>query len=208
MAKGCVDSRVGSPGPPTDVQEGDARSLALRDGSVDLVLTSPPYLNAIDYFRCSKFSLVWMGYSIRELRQARGVAVGTEVGKNVGEDHELGSILAALELQPELPARQERMLVRYIDDMRRIVGEAARVLAVGGRAVFVVGENTLRGTFIPSSRIVEEIARKAGLCRTGRRSRELPPNRRYLPPPSTQLRPAAINGRMRREVVLTFEKTI
>ncbi len=36
---------------------GEARALNLPDESIDLALTSRPYLNAIDYIR-SKFSLV------------------------------------------------------------------------------------------------------------------------------------------------------
>ena len=59
----CIDGSRRNCGPATQVYEGDARCLDLPDGSVDLVVTSPPYLNAIDYLRCSKFSLVWMGYS-------------------------------------------------------------------------------------------------------------------------------------------------
>jgi hypothetical protein len=31
-----------------------------KGAPVDFVITSPPYLNAIDYVRCSKFTLVWM----------------------------------------------------------------------------------------------------------------------------------------------------
>jgi hypothetical protein len=38
---------------------------------VDLIFTSPPHLNAIDYLRCSKFSLVWMGHSIAALREPK-----------------------------------------------------------------------------------------------------------------------------------------
>jgi len=49
-----------------------------------VVLTSPPYLNAIDYMRCSKFSLVWMGHTIRELRNIRADSVGTEASSVVG----------------------------------------------------------------------------------------------------------------------------
>ena len=33
----------------------------MQQGSVDLTVTSPPYLNAIDYLRGHKMSLVWMG---------------------------------------------------------------------------------------------------------------------------------------------------
>jgi hypothetical protein len=45
-------------GPRTVVRLGDARKTGIKGESVDLVLTSPPYLNAIDYMRCSKFSFL------------------------------------------------------------------------------------------------------------------------------------------------------
>lgn len=202
----CIGKRGHSIGPATTVCEGDARHLPLDDGTVDLVLTSPPYLNAIDYFRCSKFSLVWMGYSIAKLRHLRSITVGTEVGKNAGDDEDIGRILADLDLNPGLQDRQKAILVRYIDDMRSAVRDVGRVLAQDGRVVYVVGENTLRGTFVPNSVIVEAVARIAGLHCVDRRSRELPANRRYLPPPSIQSEPMALDGRMRREVVMTFRR--
>src|SRR5262245_39767904 len=65
-------------GPQSVVKRGDARNLATEAESIDLVLTSPPYLNAIDYLRCSKFSLVWMGHTIDELRRIRSSSVGAE----------------------------------------------------------------------------------------------------------------------------------
>ena len=202
----CIGSGAGDPGPETRVYAGDARNLNIEDRSIDLVLTSPPYLNAIDYLRCSKFSLVWMGYSVGELRRIRSITVGTEVGKKAGNERETQDVLAALKLDPKLQARQERVLMRYIDDMRRVVGETARVLADDGQAVYVVGENTVRGTFIPNSLIVEAVGKTAGLRCTARRSRELPANRRYLPPPSAQSNSSIFDGRIRREVVLAFEK--
>lgn len=206
VARNCIDSTTRDPGPAARVYEGDARNLALEDGSIDLVLTSPPYLNAIDYLRCSKFALVWMGYPIGNLRRIRSTSIGAESCKNARDGSEIREILSKLKLQPKLKLRQEAVLVRYIDDMQRAVGEVARVLTHKGKAVYVIGENTIRGTFIPNAAIVEAVANIAGLSCTTRRSRELPANRRYLPPPSTQSQPAALDGRMRREVILTFKK--
>ena len=206
VAMNCIDGGICNPGPATRVDIRDARNLTLADDSVDLVLTSPPYLNAIDYLRCSKFSLVWMGYPIGKLRRIRAASVGAEIGKDSSDDSEIQEILSGLKLQPKLAARQEALLARYVDDMRQTVAEAARVLTGNGKAVYVVGENTVRGTFIPNSAIVEAVANRAGLLRIARRSRELPANRRYLPPPSTQSRAMALNLRMRREVILTFKK--
>ena len=202
----CIDGRSQTRAPAAQVYEGDARHLDLRDKSIDLVITSPPYLNAIDYLRCSKFSLVWMGYSVSELRRLRSTTVGTEVGMDARDDQEIQGILSDLKLQPKLQARQEAMLARYINDMQRAVGETSRVLAGNGRAVYVVGENTVRGTFIRNAMIVEAVASTAGLRCIARRSRELPANRRYLPPPSEQSETAALGNRLRREVILTFQK--
>ena len=206
VAKNCIDSGGAVCAPAIRVEEGDARNLSLDDGSIDLVLTSPPYLNAIDYLRCSKFSLVWMGHSTKQLRRLRSAAVGAEVGKDVANDSEIQEILSNLKLRPELPKRQESILIRYIDDMRSVVRETARVLTDDGQAVYVVGENTVRGTFIPNSLIVEAVAGAVGLHCVARRSRELPANRRYLPPPSTQSNVSGLNGRMRREVILKLTK--
>ena len=206
VGKNCIDNNIRSPGPATSVHEGDARNLPLDDGSIDLVLTSPPYLNAIDYFRCSKFSLVWMGYSIEELRSRRSVSVGTEVGKEADKDHEIQDVFSALDLRPELDTRQKKILTRYIDDIRRVVVETARVLVHEGQAVYVIGENTMRGTYIPNAIILETVGNIAGLRCIGKRSRELPANRRYLPPPATQSAEASLGGRLRREVIVTFKK--
>ena len=206
VANNCIDNNLPNPGPTACVHWGDARNLPIDESSIDLVLTSPPYLNAIDYLRCSKFSLVWMGYSIREVRRLRSTIVGTEVSKGVDDNDDIRSILLQLNLQPKLQRRQESFLIRYIDDMSRALSETARVLAEGGKAVYVIGENTMRGTFVPNSLIVEKIANKAGLRRIARLSRDLPANRRYLPPPSKQRKTGALDGRIRREVVLTFKK--
>ena len=91
--------------------------------------------------------------------------------------------------------------------MHGSVGEAARVLCPGGRAVYVVGENTVRGTFIPNARIVSAVAELSGLQVESRRARALPANRRYLPPPTVRNSSEGLEGRMRREVILSFSKS-
>jgi hypothetical protein len=168
-------------------------------------VTSPPYLNAIDYLRCSKFSLVWMGYSISGLRALRSTSIGTEAGGGESDDPDVRKILEYLNLRPVLGARHSAILGRYVKDMRKAVAEVARVLRPGGHAVYVVGENTLRGTYVRNAKIVQAVGEIAGLRLTRRTARALPANRRYMPPPSDRSG-AAMSARMRREIVLTFEK--
>jgi DNA modification methylase len=207
VAENCVDKKEVDRGPAPRVHLGDARKLPVRDASIDLVVTSPPYLNAIDYIRCSKFSLVWMGYRIPDLRELRGESVGTEsVGGDSKNDPEIQGIVAGLKLSPGLSAHDKAVLARYIADMRRAMREVARVLVPGGKAVYVMGENTIRGTYIRNSWIISDIARLCGLRLKERRVRNLPANRRYLPPPSACNNSAPMDTRMRKEVVLAFVK--
>ena len=65
--------------PPAAVSAGDARKMPLKAGSIDLIITSPPYLNAIDYLRGHKLSLVWMGHNVAAIRMLRATNIGTEV---------------------------------------------------------------------------------------------------------------------------------
>lgn len=204
----CIDkASTDCSGPVPVICKGDARHLPLADTSIDLVLTSPPYLNAIDYMRCSKFSLVWMGHKIPDLRQVRTESVGTESGRGKAfEDERIRAIVGQLKLRPKLVGHHERMLCRYIDDMQNAVSEVARVLVPGGKAVYVVGENTIRGTYVRNSLIVTAVAGLNGLHLSERRTRTLPANRRYLPPPVKRDDSGTLDARMRREVVLVFTR--
>jgi hypothetical protein len=202
-----IDCREPGRGPAPSANMGDARTIPLSNGSVDLVLTSPPYLNAIDYIRCSKFSLVWMGYGVGELREVRATSVGTEVGTDASiDDPEIGRIIDSLQVRDTMAQRHQRILARYVCDMRAAIKQVTRVLSTSGTAVYVVGENTLRGSYIRTSTIISKLAALVGLHRIQRRTRDLPANRRYLPPPEAREIKGLMDSRMRREVVLTFSK--
>lgn len=207
VVSNCPQAGAGRTGPATVVKQGDARHLDIKANSIDLVLTSPPYLNAIDYMRCSKFSLVWMGHTVSELRQIRGDSVGSEASSEQALETEwVGSLIKQLKLKPALSSRHHALLARYVWDIGRAMLEVTRVLRAGGRAVFVVGDSTVRGTFVRNSAIVEALGVKHGLKIDSRKSRALPANRRYLPPPNRALSGTMMDARMRREVVIGFNK--
>ncbi|MGD5575241.1 hypothetical protein QUU09_22600, partial [Xanthomonas citri pv. citri] len=122
-----------------------------------------------------------MGHTIGALSRIRTDSVGTECGDHYArEDSDIKKIISDLRLSPKLSLRHEAVLAHYVYDMMRSIDEVARVLAPGGRAVYVVGENTVRGTFIPNAKIVTAVAEHSGLSIDGRKARTLPANRRYL----------------------------
>jgi SAM-dependent methyltransferase len=193
--------------PSASVRRGDARKLPVEDGAFDLVITSPPYLNAIDYLRGHKFSLIWMGHALEEIRQLRTSNVGAESsnGVSASEAYVLQA-LKAMGATEGLAPRLRGMLVRYVRDMDRVLAEVSRVLKPKGEAVLVVGDSTIRGVFVQNSRALAVLGKRNGLRLCSTRRRPLLENRRYLPPPDHRKSGSLLRGRMREEVVLTFNK--
>ncbi|MET9706193.1 hypothetical protein [Streptomyces griseus] len=187
------------------VQLGDARDISLTDGSVDFVITSPPYLNAIDYLRGHRMALVWMGYRIGELRETRGTSIGTERGLALEcVDDEIARMREAIGDVAKLKPRQQKMVDRYLADLIVLYAEQSRCLRRGGGAVTVIGNCSVNGVFLRNDEAAVVAAKLAGLSLAGRRERELPENRRYMPPPKTAQ--GSMNRRMRTETILKFEK--
>ncbi|HEY6202507.1 MAG TPA: hypothetical protein VI056_05645 [Candidatus Limnocylindria bacterium] len=206
VIKGIAPAKGAKP-KPVKAEQGDARHLPLRASSVDIVITSPPYLNALDYMRGHRLSLVWMGHRLAELRDIRSGSVGAETGLPTDAfPEELQPALRALRAA-KVDARHAGMLRRYVRDMSEVTGEIARVVRRGGSVIFVVGDSTLRGVLVRNSSAIRKLAERHGLQFARRSTRVIPENRRYLPPPRAMLPASELGRRMHREVVLEFEKT-
>ena len=120
---------------PVEVHHADARDLPVETGSVDVVLTSPPYINVHNYhqqFRRSVEALEW-----DVLAYAR-----SEIGSN----------------------RQNRgnrflTVVQYSLDMALALREMARAAKPGALLILVLGrESLVRGTRFFNGELVAEIA--------------------------------------------------
>ena len=189
---------IRDPGPPeASFCLGDARELALPDASVDAVMTSPPYLSAIDYVRGHRLSLVWMGYTVRELRALRANAVGAERAPDDADS-------TALADEKDLPLsnRARGVLRRYASDLAGLAAESVRVVKPGGSITWVLADASLEGTRIPIGHLAETVLTRAGATLSARVTRAIPSGSRYLPPPDSTS--TALRARMREESILTF----
>ncbi len=113
----------------------DARRLSIEDGVVDLVVTSPPYINVFNYHQNYRHVMEMMGWD--PLTIAR-----SEIGSN-------------------RKYRSNRFLtvIQYVLDMYMALVEMRRVLNPSGRAILVVGrESRVRGVRFRNGRIVASLA--------------------------------------------------
>lgn len=188
----------------TIISRGDARNMtSLADESIDAVLTSPPYLNAIDYMRGHRMSLIWLGHRYGDLTTTRSNSIGTERRPDCPFDQEaFQAIKDAMGALSSLPPRYHGMIERYVMDLHAIVVEICRVMKDKATATFVMGNSCLKGVYIQNSEALAQAGAMAGLNLTAKIERDLPAGSRYLPTPTS----GALSKRMRKEVILTFVK--
>lgn len=187
------------------IKNGDARKMPFKRESMDLIITSPPYLNAIDYMRGHKLSLVWMGNTIPSLRQIRSNNIGTEVSKYEPNDI-ADAIFTIMTKADNISNKKTGMIKRYINDMYHVMAECKRVLKYEGRAIFVVGDSSIKDTFVKNSAAVVSVADLHGLSVEDIATRSIPSAHRYLPPPKPKSDNNDLDKRMMNEVIITLKK--
>lgn len=143
-----------------------------------------------------------MGHWIASLRAIRGDSIGSYAAGSCSP-----KLLELVERECEwhrLSSRAQGVVRRYVADTQRNLISVKRALASGGRAVYVVGENTVEDVFIPTGSIVRSIAKSVGLKALRGRVRDLPASRRYMPPPTG--RGGDLDVRMNQEVIVNLRK--
>lgn len=187
------------------IRRQDARSLRfVKSESVDLAVTSPPYLNAIDYLRGHRMTLVWFGWTVSAVRELRGESVGVERAI-VDVPPDLRAIAeAAVPRLQDLPGRRQGMVLRFTLDMDRLARSMARVVKREGHLVMVVADSQLKGVPISNAEICAGAATRNGFALIQRDERPLPTQHRYLPPPTAST--GTLATRMKHETIFTFRR--
>ena len=135
-------------------------------GPINLIMTSPPYLNAFDYVRALKLENLWLGLADEDtLRQIRTCYIGREsVGRENGEKPRHWHIqlnLALLEIYKKDPKRAW-VVYRYFEEMEPIFKQLYNLLPKNGVFCLVVGENSIRDIKITTPSFLIDIAQNIG----------------------------------------------
>ena len=141
----------------------DARNMSIYDsGTFDLALTSPPYLNAVDYPRTHQLEMYWLGFASGSLQSLKRMHVGTEavLSSEYNSLHKTGCDSAdeVIERIYSLDPRRAFIASKYIKDMLENLTEVHRVLKNGGAYVMVIGNNLMRGIEFETWRYLAEQA--------------------------------------------------
>lgn len=150
---------------------GDARAIGIRDSSVDFLLTSPPYLNRLDYIVSHLPAVNLLAHLIKlDTRQLRERMVGTTLIHDKSDDkRRLGK--RCKDVLNEIRNHTSKAsasyyywnYLNYFRSMRQLFEEAQRVLKQGGTGALVVQNSYYKDVRIDVPHILCDIAAKSGL---------------------------------------------
>lgn len=155
--------------PASMYRRDSTQTLPLKTSSVDLVITSPPYVTSYEYADLHQLSLLWFGDDPRnfkrwhkfsnEFNDFRKQFIGTSyknARKKFFESDIADNIITALE---KTDRRLATDVANYFSDMRKVFAEMHRILKVGGKACVIVGNTNMRGVDILNAEVaVEQMA--------------------------------------------------
>lgn len=123
---------------PIEVYHADARKTPLPNSSVDMVITSPPYINVFNYHQQYRASMEALNWNLLKVAKS-------EIGAN--RKHRSNRFLT---------------VIQYCLDISQVFNELFRVCHPQAQLIFIVGrESTVLGTPFFNGEIVAEIAYRA-----------------------------------------------
>jgi DNA modification methylase len=166
-------------GPPATVLARDARTGDWPSRSVHLAVTSPPYVNGMDYVMNYKVDLAWLGYarSYADLAAVRRAQVACDnlprretapyLDTSAVRDPWLSEILAQIQANLARKSTYRRndvhaVVHRYFADLRPVLDGVLRALVPGGRFVVVVGDSLLAGIYVPGDLLLARLGAAQG----------------------------------------------
>lgn len=131
------------------VHHADARRSPAADGAIDLVLTSPPYINVFNYHQNGRAAMEALGWDLLSVARS-------EFGAN--RKHRGNRFLT---------------VVQYALDMAQWLAEMRRVLSPTGRMIVIIGrESNVRGVAFKNGMLLAALAESSGYSLVMRQERE------------------------------------
>lgn len=172
-----------------DVYKADSRFMnsSIDNNSCDLCITSPPYLNNLDYGEVSKvhthfFELTNNWHDITEkVRRQLVTGATTHYRDSEFDLNEFKKTDFALSNQTLMESLEARfyeirknaksrkgkksfhiLMMHYFEDMYRVLIEMYRVLKEGSKAYLILGDSAPYGVYVPTTQYLGEIAQSIG----------------------------------------------
>ena len=144
-----------------NIKISDAKIQPVASNSVDMIISSSPYVTSYEYADLHQLSTIWLDYA-DDLVEYKKKFIGTVYKKY--EDKEVASKIAS-KIILEMSAKSTKMakeIEAFFLDMEDVFKESYRILQPGGRACFVIGNTKLKKVNIINAEVFAESMQFAG----------------------------------------------
>lgn len=163
FSRDCVKSTT------VGVKKGNAKKLRLKDNSIDLVITSPPYISAQKYARSTQLEMYWLGLVRDNIKKIDLNTLGTErvYVEEFKTITDTGYSLLDKYIRLIKKNDEERAYItyKYFKDMQEVISEIYRVLKPNKNFILVIGNNKITKIYLPNHEILSEIAESVGFVK-------------------------------------------
>ena len=155
------------------INNGDARQQPVENSSVDLIITSSPYVTSYEYADLHQLSTLWFDLS-DNLSEYRQEFIGT-AHKKYHEKQAQSTIAQHIVSQMSLVNKKMASEINaYFIDMQEVFNESYRILKSGGRCCYVIGNTQLKGIEILNAEVFVESLQQSGFVIDRIIKREIP----------------------------------
>ena len=151
----------------------DARKIPVKSNSVDLIVTSPPYVTSYEYADLHQLTTLWFEYA-KNLSDFRKRFIGTAYHNK--KKLVLNSKIAE-NIRKELFTKDKKTseeVATYFSEMNQVFKEMKRVLKKNGRTCIVIGNTSLKGVKILNAEVFAEQLQNLGFKVDDIVKREIP----------------------------------
>lgn len=156
-----------SPSAVTEISTGgDARTLPAEKESVDLIVTSPPYLDSVDYMYNFMLEYFWLGkiLGVSSRPEFNGMRRRSIGAKNPETKYpELPDSISDLVETSEVNARRLPAVIAYCHEMKNHFADASRVMKDGAKYTLVVGNSQTGKGILPVHDALIRLAAESNL---------------------------------------------
>ena len=156
-----------------NIKIGDAKKQPLEDETVDLVITSSPYVTSYEYADIHQLSTIWLDLA-DDLIEYKKEFIGTSYKKY--ENRGLKSLIAKdiVEKMEQKSKKMAKEIEAFFIDMQDVFDESFRIMKTGGRCCYVIGDTKLKGIDILNAEVFAESLQYSGFKFDRLIKREIP----------------------------------
>lgn len=159
---------------PCNIFLEDARHTSIPSESVDMIITSPPYVTSYEYADIHQLTGYWMEY-ITDIHEFRKQFIGTSYSGN--KSLEVNGSTQAQEIVDALAQGGKHIaqdVAQYFNDMCDVAKEMHRILKSGGYACIVIGNTKIKEVQVRSAEVFYEFLQDTGLSEVSVIKRSIP----------------------------------